>query len=384
MFFFRLNHKITNKYVLPLLVAITVAVVLFFGLRPKEWTRINNIHWLAEQKALEFTSQSIAYVDDLHSFGDIKNPNEFTLQLSVVPANIGKNGFRPMLMIHDGSDRDQLTLWQWGDSVIVMNGNDYDYSKRWPRISWKEALVAGEESLLTITTGDMGTRLFVNGALVAEKQHLQLTIPRSDNKTRLTLGNSVYGNHNWEGKVYGLGMTGRALSPERVGDYYEKWVTKRDLVIDSIDDPLFLYTFSEYEDGVMLDETGRNQLLQLPQRIIVLKKTLLSGPTLEFRPNLSFFVDVVLNIIGFIPVGAVMYYWSLKSGTLAGRYEVLSIVACCFFFSLSIEVAQVWLPHRHSSFLDLVFNTLGAWMGVMLLEKNIKISAIKSNLNNKK
>jgi len=345
-----------------------MVIVLFFGLRPKHWTSTNNIQWLAEQKALEFHSPSMAYVADLNSLFNSQNLNEFTIQLPVVPANIDKHGFRPILMIHNGDDRHQFTVWQWGASVIVMNGNDYDYSKRSPRISWEDALTAGEESLITITSSKRGSHLFINGTLVKERKNLELTIPRAHKKVQLILGNSVYGKYSWEGKIYGLSLNGKALSTEKITYYYKQWEHQRALSSNSNDAPLLLYTFNEYEDARIQDDTGHNQSLELPQRLVVLKKTFLSFSWHQFRPNLSFLFDAIINLIGFIPVGAVMCYWSSQSRTFPRKFEVKLILAFCFFLSLSIEIIQVWLPYRHSSILDLTLNTLGAWVGVLLFQ----------------
>ena len=33
--------------------------------------------------------------------------------------------------------------------------------------------------------------------------------------------------------------------------------------------------------------------------------------------------------------------------------------------SLGIELAQTWIPTRHSSLPDLILNTFGAWLGIM-------------------
>jgi len=370
--FFRLTHKISTKYSLPLLVVTTIVIILFFGLRPKNWAHTNNIHWLAEQKALEFQSPSIAYVNDLSTLFNQQNLSEFTIQIPVVPADTRQHGFRPVFMLHNGEDRYQLSAWQWGASIIVMNGNDYDYSRRTPRISGKDALITGEESLITITSSKLGSRLFINGALATEATHTQLTIPNGHKKLRLILGNSVYGKHNWEGQIYGLALNRKALSIEKVTYYYEKWVNQRNLDFNASDQPLLSYSFNENKGGVILDDTGHNLQLQLPAQHVVLKKTFLALPWHRFRPNLTFLIDVTLNLIGFIPLGSVIYYWSSQSKTLPKKHEIRLILAFCFLLSLSIEILQAWLPHRYSSVLDLSLNTLGAWLGVLLVAMLLK------------
>jgi hypothetical protein len=75
--------------------------------------------------------------------------------------------------------------------------------------------------------------------------------------------------------------------------------------------------------------------------------------------------DWLVNILGFVPFGAIVYWltqptaenflarWALTIGTAAG-------------VSLAIETAQLFLPGRFSSFADLLANTLGGGLGFWL------------------
>ncbi len=368
MSFFHLNNPRTRYYSLSLLVVTLIVIVLFFGLRPKKWSSANNVHWLANEKALSFRDPGIAYVDELPIFAEKQQTQEWTLHVIVAPENLGRLGFRPILTIHNGDDRHQLTLWQWGHSIIVMNGDDYAYSRKWPRISAMDVLRAGEVSYITVTSNHFGTRLFINGTLVKEIKSWQITFPHGGKKQQLVLGNSVYGQHNWEGDIFGLALYGKTLTRKQVQHDYDKWLHKRILHPDSMDDLLFLYTFNETSGSSVADQTGHSNNLQIPARQVVLKKTFLSPPWHNFTLSRSFLIDAVLNFSGFIPLGAVICFWLRQLPSLSGKYAALVCVAFCFFLSLSIEIAQAWLPNRFSSLSDLVLNTLGAWSGVLLLD----------------
>lgn len=368
MLFMKVNKKERRQLMLPVLAVTAIVIVLFFGLRPKDWDISNNIKWLPNEKGLRFENPGIAYVNDLHLFSSKEDAGEFSIQMSVAPESLRKLGFRPILMLHGGEDLHQLAVWHWGASLIVMNGDDYDYSRKLPRITALDALVPSEASFITVTSSNSGTRLFINGTLVNENKNWKIAIPKAGEKLRLILGNSVYGKHGWQGEIYGLAFYAKALSPEKVQKQYEKWLRQKDFVAEVKDELLLLYSFNEFDGHLIPDQTGRNQPLQVPSRPIMLKKTILSSPYHNFNPTQSFFIDATLNLIGFMPLGALLYCWLGKRLSLPGVYRGAVIVVFCFFLSLSMEIVQVWLPYRASSLSDLVLNTLGAGFGVLLVD----------------
>ncbi len=365
--FLKKTNTKTRYNALTILALTIIVIVLFFGLRPKIWPIHNVPHWISGKNALRFNNPGIAFVDDIQRFNRKQNSDEFTIHMSVSPESFRKRGFRPILMLHDGDDHHQLTIWHWGASIIAMNGNDYDNTRKWPRISAKNALSLGETSFITVTSSDLGTRLFVNGLLAKADENWQLTVPDDGKKLRLILGNSVYGKHGWNGEIYGLALYGKALSPEEVKSLYERSVRESRFLHSEVEDLLLLFTFTEDKGHLIPDKSGHNLPLQLSSRSIQFKKTFLSAPWHNFNPNKSFFVDAILNLIGFIPLGTVTYCWLRQSHLLPSRYETTGIVVFCFSLSLSMEILQAWLPNRSSSLLDLSLNTLGAWLGVLLL-----------------
>ncbi len=378
--FLKKNIQKIRSQALFLLVLSIIAGVLFFGLRPKNWSGSNNVHWLPEKKALSFHDPSIAYVDDLHIVPSGHQVDEWSCQIIVAADNGGKLGFRPLIMLHNGDDLEQFAFWQWGDEVIVMNGDDYEYSRRLPRISAMNALKPGEMSFLTVTSGLAGTRLFINGALVQEIKNWQVALPDGGNKLQLILGNSVYGKHNWEGEIYGFAFYTKALTPKKVQLAYDQWLQQKIFAPDTNDELQLLYTFNEDPGHLIADRTGKNQQLQIPARQAVLKKSFLGLPEHNFISNQSFIVDAVLNLIGFIPLGAVLYLWLWQLLPGPGKYALLGTVAFCFFLSLGMEIGQAWLPSRDSSLSDLVLNTLGACLGIILMRKALQSQRMGSNL----
>lgn len=356
---------LTSKHSLTIFTLVLVLIILFFGLRPTTWPNVNELHWLPEKKALLFHHPGFAYVNDVATFHDHQN-SDLSIQMLIASENLQKRGFKPIVMLHAGADSDQLAIWQYGASIIVMNGDDYNYSRRLPRISTDNVLESGEPNCITITSGSEGTRMFSNGTLVRENSSLHLKIPDNDEKLRLILGNSVYGNHSWEGEIYGLALYDKPLSPERISRTCERWTHNVEYIPDNADNLQLLFTFEAVNGDRVTDRSGNNQPLLLPFQPITLKQSFLVAPWQDFSLNRNFLIDIVLNLVGFIPLGAVLCARLRFSPPLQGGYVASTAVLFCFFLSLNIELLQGWLPDRTSSMLDLIFNTVGAWLGVML------------------
>jgi len=97
-----------------------------------------------------------------------------------------------------------------------------------------------------------------------------------------------------------------------------------------------------------------------------LEKIILSPPWIGSELNRNYFIDMIVNIIGFIPLGFVLSATLIEINGTSKKPVVLITVALCFMISLSIEIVQAWFPSRSSSMLDLMSNTSGALIGAMI------------------
>jgi len=357
----------TGKRALTLLTTAMLAVILFFGLRPNTWPNINRVTWTPEAVGLMFHAPGFAYVDNLSALLDREPDQEFAICFGASSVK-QLPGFRPILMFHNGSDNKQLTIAQWGTSVIVMNGDDYSYRRKLPRISSESILDNDEPHFIGITSGINGTRLFDNGTLVAEKQDVVLRIPTDARKLQLVVGNSVYGNHSWEGTLYRLAFYDRQLTPAEMMTHCHGIADQHSTAAEVPDmHRLLLFTFDEGQGTTVHDRSGNHQPLLLPARPMALKQTFLAPPWSDFYLSKTFVKDMVVNVLGFIPLGAVLYMRLRLSSTPFGRYPACITILLCGGISLVIELAQGWLPNRSSSQLDLILNTFGAGLGVFMV-----------------
>jgi len=132
------------------------------------------------------------------------------------------------------------------------------------------------------------------------------------------------------------------------------------------------YLFNESKGDVVHNQVDSATDLLIPKRYFVIHEKLLERPWTEFRSTWSYWVDVAINIAGFIPFGFFFSAYFSVIGKVR-RYAWLTI-ALGFALSLTIEVLQAFLPMRDSGMTDLFTNTLGTALGAMLCAWALKQS----------
>ena len=147
------NNK---KNRLKLLVGLVIAIlfgVLFFGLRPKDFTFTNGANWISERPGIRFSKYGIAYTDPfVESIEEgISELNGFSIIIAFKPESFHKEGFNFILSIHNGKNCDQLLVGQWRSYIIVMNGDDYSNKRKTPRIAANIFSPTPRKIILTIS-----------------------------------------------------------------------------------------------------------------------------------------------------------------------------------------------------------------------------------------
>jgi len=103
--------------------------------------------------------------------------------------------------------------------------------------------------------------------------------------------------------------------------------------------------------------------LTIPPNFFILHRTFLSSPDIHHLD----WMDIALNIFGFIPFGLVTAAYVLQARPMstAGAALVATIIGATT--SLMIELLQAYLPSRDSSLLDFINNVLGTGLGALMI-----------------
>jgi len=353
---------------------IILLMVLFFGLRGNGFHFSNDVTWIKDEPGIRFGNYGIAYafIDNDQIKNNISGIETFSVEIALKPEDFDPDGFNLILSLHDGKDSNQLIVGQYQSSMIAMNGDDYSNKRKTKRIAADIFSKPPKKLLLTITTGDAGTKLYIDGKLAEARSDLILKIPKGD-MLSFVLGNSVHGNSSWRGEVYGLAFYTDRLEPETIENRFNAWSKSHILPFTKDGRPFLFFTFDEREGTETIDYITGIQKLNIPASFPVLEKRFLSLSWWDFKPNKSFLIDFIINLLGFIPLGVALYALFIQSGGIFQKKAILLSVVLCFLISLCIEIAQAWMPSRSSQGLDLMLNTTGAFIGIILYKHLLKM-----------
>lgn len=350
-----------------LLTAAMLLLIAYFGLRFNSAAITNDVAWIGDAPGIRFDRSGIVYASPLNLPRGYQetSPPALSIELALKSAAPGDGHFQFVLLLHGGRDANQLVIGQWRTWLIVMNGDDYAAKRRQPRIA-VNALHPGKEQFVTIVSGEDGTAVYLEGRLVRRNRDLQLEIPAMGSEGRLVLGNSIYGRHAWRGAFYGLAHYPRILETGAIQRHAEQWRRTNTFAHAADAQPGGLYLFNERQGTQIADHSGRGNHLHIPARMTILTKEFLTAPFVNEGNRPSLLQDMIINLVGFVPLGFLLSALMCHGRRPSLRRRLAWTMLACGAVSLAIELAQAWIPTRSSQMLDLMLNTLGAGLGVLL------------------
>jgi len=274
-------------------------------------------------------------IRDSHTFLTFyvpENPFQFSLQQS-------QNDLALQTAIQDGEHRTKTVSFRVPDV----------FRKRGP-------------VFITINSGSQGTAVYIDG--VPAKRAPQFRLFPKELTGRLVLGDSPKRGDSWSGQLLGLAIYHRELTAPQVLKHYEAWTQREQLEIAGDERNIALYLFDERGGNVVHNKAGTGADLYIPEKYVVLDQVFLERPWREFSRSMSYFRAFLKNIVGFIPLGFCFYAY-LSAARYVKR-PALATVILGTLVSLTIEVLQAYLPTRESGMTDLITNTFGTYIGVLL------------------
>jgi VanZ family protein len=354
-----------RKNVLGLICLVITAVFFLAGLWPFNFSPENKVRWLQDQNGVQFYGQAII-------FSQIPTPYSLhpcSVELWLQPATESSSHMGRIFSILDKQGSESFFIGQWRSHLIL--GKGIHGKKTYREIGIRDVLKKGDKRFVTITSGVDGTNIYVDGILMKSSPRFQLFSMNEKPSGRIVLGNSPTGGEYWTGNLLSLAIYDRVLTGEEVSQHFPQHAPQHfpqhihRPKESGGDEPVSFYIFDEHSGTLAHDSVGDHHLL-IPSRFKVLKKTILVPPWEDFRFTRSYLMDVLTNILGFIPFGFFFstYLWMRKPRSIFRLLITTTVIAGCM--SLSIELIQVYLPTRSSQLTDVITNILGAALGVIL------------------
>jgi VanZ family protein len=350
---------------------LVLCIVLTAGLWPFHAPR-NEVAWLQSGNGLRFGRHGTAYSNEAFRAVRVQDP-DCSLELWLQPDSVGVEG--TIVAFDSSADRSwPFALRQHRRALSVRRYMiDEKGVVRRPGLWLDDVFVKGEPTFIALTSKDRQNTIYVNGVPIERSSSLGFAC--KDLIGRVVLANSTV-DDSWSGQLMGLAVYDTTLTSQQVEEQFETWTPDKGPALADKESPVALYLFNESSGTVAHDRIGSGVDLAIPTRYSVLHPGFLRPVWSQqsyyaMRPwtRWSYWWDIAVNIFGFIPLGFLfLAYFSVVKQI---QKSAMLVVTLGFAISLTIEVAQRFLPTRDSGMMDLITNTLGTFLGVVLFRFSI-------------
>ena len=322
----------------------------------------NQVTWRANNDGLYFGRYGSVLSTGTFSANPLNEDSGGSIEIWLEPASLKS---QHTILSFDGSDHPgtPFSIHQYKDAVVLYRHNVDSYGTV-RTAGFKVDNVFREERpvFVTIVLGKQNTSVYVNGFL--SKTSPPIGTSTNNLSGRLVLANSPGIDDSWSGQILGLVIYHRPLPAAQVAQHYEGWMKNQRPALAQDEAPVALYLFNERAGDIVHNQLDPATDLVIPKRYFVLHSAFLRSPWREYHPSWSYWMDVGINIAGFIPMGfcVVAYFSSVRTMERAAA----ATIVLGFVTSLTIETLQAFLPTRDSGMTDLITNTLGTAIGVIL------------------
>lgn len=335
-------------------VAISIGL-LFAGLWPFRFRPVNNVHWIGGSHGLRFDNYGIASGEEpfFAPGGPIDLALPFTIRMEVRPREEPSGSLPRILSAYDGDGRELFFLGQWRSELILrILKEERSFQPRY-RETGASGLQKDVPRSIVVRSDKNVLTLYVDGVPARTRSGVDFFLLSDKRRpARIILGNSPTGQNPWLGDLQSLSFFPEALSPGEIESRERA--------------PVIHYSFSEGRGTVCRNSGDPRYDLSIPAVFRAPAKGVLVPPWRLQEYSRSFWKDVLVNILGFIPFGFAVYAWAGNSAERRSPTAMNIALLLGIGISLFIELLQVYLPTRDSSLTDVMNNVLGTYIGARL------------------
>jgi len=334
--------------------------ILCLGLWPFH-VPANEVTWLKRQNGLRFGRHGTAMSSSAFTVTGAGDDESGSLEIWLQPRRIWDSG--TFLAFYSPEDPIRFSLRQSQTDLQLRAAiRDKSHHRGSATLFLHDVFRKPLPVFLTITSGRNGTVIYVGGGV--DKRLPDLRFSGTEFAGRLVVGDSPLQSDSWSGQLLGLATYQRELTVLEVREHCDSWIRLGRPVMGGDERNVALYLFDDGGGDVVHDHATSRADLCIPEKYMVLDQALLESPWSEFNRPGDFWGAVLKNIVGFIPFGWCFYVF--LSATRHGKDVTLITVTLGMLVSLTIEILQAYIPTRTSGVTDLITNTTGAYLGVVL------------------
>jgi hypothetical protein len=329
--------------------------ILVAGLWPFHSPK-NDVAWVGSENGLQFGEYGAILGSSPFTMTGPPDETSCTLELWLQPRVVDDTS--TLLTFYTAQNPVQVSMHQ-DHADLALSWNDPQ--TRAAKVVIDDVFPLNKPVFITVVS-DTKLAVYINGVLVRTLS--QLHISRKNLTGQLVVGNSAVQDDSWAGQLRGLAIYNRAITAAQAWKHYDTWTKKGRPEVAQAERTVALYLFDEHAGNVVHNQIKPGADLYIPERYVVLHHMPLDRVWNEFRQSWGYWKDVLINIGGFVPLG--FFFCAYLSLVLQIRRAALATTIVGGLVSLAIEILQVYLPTRDSSMTDVMANTLGTGVGVIL------------------
>ena len=354
-----------GRLVLKTLAATGICVLLAITLWPfNPWPR-NAVSWLHGEDGLRLCGHgTILSVAQFPNEAGAEN-EPFSLEFWMVPWR--DQGSTVMFAFYVRENPGQFVLRQDGLDVSVSHTTRQREGKNHHPLVAGQVIAPNNRTLVTVTAGPKETTLYVNGQARSTSQSFGLS--RRNLTGEFVIGTSPVENEAWCGILHGIAIYKNELTAHEVASHYQTWLSSREEGGIDKRPILALYLFRERSGTLVRNEIQPGVDLRIPKHYAIWRRNVLLPPWKEFRTEWTYVRGLILNVLGFIPLGLILYPYFLVA--VGSKRPWLMSYVTGTVLSLIIEILQSFLPMRGSGWTDVITNSAGTALGASMCYSSV-------------
>jgi VanZ family protein len=344
---------------------IILAAMIFAGLYPFNFFPSNRVRWLSNENGLYFDGAGIAYTKKANS---VSLKKAVSVELFLKEHRGSRNwGPREIFSFYDGSGAPTLLVGQWAGRIFIYSRLEKNKNHEWYRLfRTSHRFPRGKAHLVTITFDDSQKAIYIDGRLSNKKDVALNDRAHTEFSGIILLGNSNRRKNGWYGEIRGLAIYNRILSPDEIVTHSKKVFQAGMVGLAETPGCLALYPFDEGKGNTARSILNKPRPFSIPVRLNSHPFSIPGLSHKDLRHKVFKKADFLKNIAFFVLFGTLLSAIILKKYATGYLATFLFVALAGGLLSSVIEGFQLFLPSRSPGIADILSNTIGSGLGMLV------------------